>query len=83
MVPNVVGHLKGTFRDIIYLCAARAFSSGTYLPGTWDCGSPVFDVLDHGRHVMSLRSLSSVPLKTCRVGQQCMLNLSISETSSR
>ncbi|GFT90785.1 hypothetical protein TNCV_2777651 [Trichonephila clavipes] len=40
------------------------------------CGSPVVRVSDHGRHVMSL---SPVPLKTCRVGQRCTLNLSRAE----
>ncbi|GFT29779.1 uncharacterized protein TNCV_4891771 [Trichonephila clavipes] len=44
------------------------------------CGSPVVKVSDHGRHVMSS---SPVPLKTRRVGQRCMLNLSKAETSSR
>ncbi|GFY10261.1 uncharacterized protein TNCV_2629401 [Trichonephila clavipes] len=42
-------------------------------------GSPVVKVSDHGRHVMSS---SPVPLKTRRVGQRCMLNLSRAETSS-
>ncbi|GFU55711.1 uncharacterized protein TNCV_1650111 [Trichonephila clavipes] len=44
------------------------------------CGSPVVKVSDHGRHVMSS---SPVPLKTRSVGQQCPLNLSRAETSSR
>ncbi|GFU81017.1 hypothetical protein TNCV_1277621 [Trichonephila clavipes] len=44
------------------------------------CGSPVFKVSDHGRHVMSS---SPVPLKTHRAGQRCTLNLSRAETSSR
>ncbi|GFX34026.1 uncharacterized protein TNCV_912271 [Trichonephila clavipes] len=44
------------------------------------CGSPVVKVSDHVRHVMSS---SPVPLKTCRVGQRCTLNLSRAETSSR
>ncbi|GFW39952.1 hypothetical protein TNCV_5116351 [Trichonephila clavipes] len=44
------------------------------------CGSPVVKVSDHGRHVMSSRT---VPLKTRRVGQRCTLNLSRAETSSR
>ncbi|GFT02188.1 hypothetical protein TNCV_84511 [Trichonephila clavipes] len=44
------------------------------------CGSPVVKVLDHGRHVMI--SIPT-PQKTCRVGQQCTLNLPRSETSSR
>ncbi|GFX33996.1 uncharacterized protein TNCV_911981 [Trichonephila clavipes] len=43
------------------------------------CGSPVVRVSDHGRHVMSS---SPVPLRTCRVGQRCTLNLSRAETSS-
>ncbi|GFT68497.1 hypothetical protein TNCV_1896941 [Trichonephila clavipes] len=47
-------------------------------PGS--CGSPVVKVCDRGRHVMSS---SPVPLKTRRVGQQCTLNLSRAETSSR
>ncbi|GFV69073.1 hypothetical protein TNCV_2929021 [Trichonephila clavipes] len=38
------------------------------------------EVSDHGRHVMSS---SPVPLKTRPVGQQCTLNLSRTETSSR
>ncbi|GFW66999.1 uncharacterized protein TNCV_4688841 [Trichonephila clavipes] len=42
-------------------------------------GSPVVKVSNHGRHVMSS---STVPLKTCRVGQRCTLNLSRAETSS-
>ncbi|GFU68264.1 uncharacterized protein TNCV_1717051 [Trichonephila clavipes] len=37
-------------------------------------------VSDHGRHVISS---SPVPLKTCRVGQRCTLNLSTAETPSR
>ncbi|GFY07167.1 hypothetical protein TNCV_277141 [Trichonephila clavipes] len=45
-----------------------------------DCGSPVVKVSDHGRHIMSS---SPVPLKTCRVGQQCTLNTSRAKTSSR
>ncbi|GFV15569.1 uncharacterized protein TNCV_4835951 [Trichonephila clavipes] len=49
----------------------------TYQQG---CGSPVVKVSDHGKHVMSS---SPVPLKTRRVGQRCMLNLSRAETSSR
>ncbi|GFU44047.1 hypothetical protein TNCV_4963591 [Trichonephila clavipes] len=44
------------------------------------CGSPVVNVSDHGRHVMSS---SPGPLKTRRVGQRCPLNLSRAETSSR
>ncbi|GFV13445.1 uncharacterized protein TNCV_129431 [Trichonephila clavipes] len=44
------------------------------------CGSPVVKVSDHGRHVMSS---SPVPLKTCRVGQRCRLNLSRAEMPSR
>ncbi|GFW02465.1 uncharacterized protein TNCV_2454811 [Trichonephila clavipes] len=44
------------------------------------CGSPVVKVSDHGRHFMSS---SLVPLKTHRVGQRCMLNLSRAQTSSR
>ncbi|GFY25503.1 uncharacterized protein TNCV_2486231 [Trichonephila clavipes] len=44
------------------------------------CGSPVVKVMDHGRHVTSS---SPVPLKTRRVGQRFMLNLSRAETSSR
>ncbi|GFU89519.1 uncharacterized protein TNCV_4802811 [Trichonephila clavipes] len=47
---------------------------------TQGCGSPVVKVSDHGRHVMSS---NSVPLKTRRVGQQCTLNLSRAQTSSR
>ncbi|GFU22262.1 uncharacterized protein TNCV_4856081 [Trichonephila clavipes] len=46
----------------------------------WGCGSPAVKVSDHGRHVMSS---SPVELKTHRVGQRCMLNLSRAETSSR
>ncbi|GFU60241.1 uncharacterized protein TNCV_4249421 [Trichonephila clavipes] len=44
------------------------------------CGSPVVKISDHGRHVMSS---SPLPLKTRRVRQRCMLNLSRAETSSR
>ncbi|GFT87733.1 hypothetical protein TNCV_4000861 [Trichonephila clavipes] len=44
------------------------------------CGSPVVNVSDHGRHVMSS---SPVPLKTRRVGQRCTLNLSRAQMSSR
>ncbi|GFX99817.1 uncharacterized protein TNCV_258561 [Trichonephila clavipes] len=44
------------------------------------CGSPVVKVSNHGRHVMSS---IPVPPKTRRVGQQCTLNLSRTETSSR
>ncbi|GFX31387.1 uncharacterized protein TNCV_2062031 [Trichonephila clavipes] len=44
------------------------------------CGSPVVEVSDHGRHVMSS---NPVPLKTRRVGQRCTLNLSRAQTSSR
>ncbi|GFW84031.1 hypothetical protein TNCV_1662001 [Trichonephila clavipes] len=44
------------------------------------CGSPVVQVSDQGRHVMSS---SPEPLKTRRVGQRCTLNLSRAETSSR
>ncbi|GFX53252.1 uncharacterized protein TNCV_362461 [Trichonephila clavipes] len=44
------------------------------------CGSPVIKVSDHDRHAMSL---IPVPLKTRRVEQRCMLNLSRAETSSR
>ncbi|GFW22601.1 uncharacterized protein TNCV_2764131 [Trichonephila clavipes] len=43
------------------------------------CGSPVVKVSNHDRHVMSS---SPVPLKTRRVGQRYMLNLSRAETSS-
>ncbi|GFX59040.1 uncharacterized protein TNCV_3814741 [Trichonephila clavipes] len=43
-------------------------------------GSPVVKVSDHGRYVMSS---SPVPLKTRREGNQCALNLSRAETSSR
>ncbi|GFX99959.1 uncharacterized protein TNCV_259961 [Trichonephila clavipes] len=46
----------------------------------WGCGSPVVKVSDHDRHVMSS---SPVPLKTRRVGELCMLNLSRAQTSSR
>ncbi|GFV50041.1 uncharacterized protein TNCV_2354261 [Trichonephila clavipes] len=46
---------------------------------TRGCGSPVVNVSDHGRHVMSS---SPVPSKTRRVGQQCPLNLSKAEMSS-
>ncbi|GFV45203.1 hypothetical protein TNCV_2893061 [Trichonephila clavipes] len=44
------------------------------------CGSPVVKVSGHDRHVMSS---SPVPLKAHHVGQQCTLNLSRAETSSR
>ncbi|GFX63283.1 uncharacterized protein TNCV_3896081 [Trichonephila clavipes] len=44
------------------------------------CRSPMVKVSDHGRHVMSS---SPVPLKTHRVGQRCMLNLSRAQMSSR
>ncbi|GFX31760.1 uncharacterized protein TNCV_170931 [Trichonephila clavipes] len=44
------------------------------------CGSPVVKVSDHGRHVISS---NPVPLKTRRVGDQCTLNLSRAQTSSR
>ncbi|GFV79944.1 uncharacterized protein TNCV_1217121 [Trichonephila clavipes] len=43
------------------------------------CGSPVVKKSDHSRHVMSS---SPAPLKTCRVGQRWMLNLSRAQTSS-
>ncbi|GFU59671.1 uncharacterized protein TNCV_3186391 [Trichonephila clavipes] len=46
---------------------------------TLGCGSPVVNVSDHGRHVMSS---SLVPLKTRRVGKRCTLNQSRAETSS-
>ncbi|GFT79438.1 uncharacterized protein TNCV_604421 [Trichonephila clavipes] len=45
---------------------------------TRGCGGPVVKVSNHGRHAMSS---SSVPQKTRRVGQRCLLNLSIAETS--
>ncbi|GFV48138.1 hypothetical protein TNCV_3554171 [Trichonephila clavipes] len=45
-----------------------------------ECSSPVVKVSNHGRHVMSS---SPVPLKTRRVGQRCMLNLSRAQKSSR
>ncbi|GFS91042.1 uncharacterized protein TNCV_2120271 [Trichonephila clavipes] len=44
------------------------------------CGSPVDNVSDHGRPVMSS---NPVPLMTRHVGQRCRLNLSRAETSSR
>ncbi|GFW51979.1 uncharacterized protein TNCV_1189101 [Trichonephila clavipes] len=44
------------------------------------CGSLVVKVSDRGWHVTSS---SPVPLKTRRVGEQCMLNLSRAQTSSR
>ncbi|GFV19031.1 hypothetical protein TNCV_4759161 [Trichonephila clavipes] len=44
------------------------------------CGSPVVKVSDHGRHVMSS---SPLPLKTRRVRQICLLNLSRAQASSR
>ncbi|GFU46235.1 uncharacterized protein TNCV_2155661 [Trichonephila clavipes] len=47
---------------------------------TRGCGSPVVKVSDDGRHVVSS---SKVPLKTRRVGEPCMLNLSRAQTSSR
>ncbi|GFX33842.1 hypothetical protein TNCV_3962511 [Trichonephila clavipes] len=47
---------------------------------TWGCGSPVVKTSDNGRHAMSS---SPVPLKTRRVGQRCMLNLSRADKSSR
>ncbi|GFX29914.1 hypothetical protein TNCV_4750421 [Trichonephila clavipes] len=43
------------------------------------CGSPVVRVSDLDSHAMSS---SPVPVKTCRVGQLCTLNLSRAETSS-
>ncbi|GFU25947.1 uncharacterized protein TNCV_5104461 [Trichonephila clavipes] len=43
------------------------------------CGSPVVNISDHGRHVMSS---SPVPLNNHRVGDRCTLNLSRAETSS-
>ncbi|GFU68677.1 uncharacterized protein TNCV_308921 [Trichonephila clavipes] len=43
------------------------------------CGSPVGKILDEGRHITSS---SPVPLKTCRVGQRCSLNMSKAQTSS-
>ncbi|GFW73585.1 uncharacterized protein TNCV_1540401 [Trichonephila clavipes] len=45
-----------------------------------DRDSRVVKVSDHGRHVMSS---SPVSLKTRRVGERCMLNLSRAQTSSR
>ncbi|GFV92063.1 hypothetical protein TNCV_1894991 [Trichonephila clavipes] len=47
---------------------------------TEGCGSPVFKVSDHDRHVMSL---SPVPLKTRHVGQRFTFNLSRAQTFSR
>ncbi|GFV40206.1 uncharacterized protein TNCV_3823061 [Trichonephila clavipes] len=44
------------------------------------CGSPGVKASNHDRHVMSS---SPVPLKTCRIGQRCTLNLSRTETSSQ
>ncbi|GFX04786.1 hypothetical protein TNCV_2247691 [Trichonephila clavipes] len=44
------------------------------------CGSPVVKVSDHGTYVTSS---SPVPLKTHRVGEQCTINLSIAQASSR
>ncbi|GFS54530.1 hypothetical protein TNCV_1742801 [Trichonephila clavipes] len=44
------------------------------------CGIPVVKISDQGRHAMSS---SPVSLKTRRVGQRCMLNLSRAEMSSR
>ncbi|GFY26383.1 uncharacterized protein TNCV_25801 [Trichonephila clavipes] len=44
------------------------------------CGSPVVEVSDHGRHVMSS---SPVPLKTHRVRERCTVNLSKAQKSSR
>ncbi|GFX20626.1 uncharacterized protein TNCV_4269581 [Trichonephila clavipes] len=44
------------------------------------CGSPVIEVSDDGRHVMSS---SPVPLKNHRVEQRCTLNRTRVETSSR
>ncbi|GFS74089.1 uncharacterized protein TNCV_3280501 [Trichonephila clavipes] len=52
------------------------------LPYYRGCSSPVVKVSDHGRHVMCV-SLSPLPLKTCRVGQQCTLDMSRTETSLR
>ncbi|GFX84034.1 uncharacterized protein TNCV_4858421 [Trichonephila clavipes] len=43
-------------------------------------GSPVVKVSDHGRHVMSL---SPIPLKICRLGEEYALNLSRTQTYSR
>ncbi|GFV02394.1 uncharacterized protein TNCV_1023221 [Trichonephila clavipes] len=56
------------------------FTCALFRPRMEGCGSPVVRVPDHGRYVMSS---SPVPLKTCRVGQRCTLNLSRAETSSR
>ncbi|GFU26769.1 uncharacterized protein TNCV_1838261 [Trichonephila clavipes] len=48
---------------------------------TWHCcGSPVVQVSDHGKHVMSS---GTVPLKIRPVGQRCTLNLSRAEKFSR
>ncbi|GFW33101.1 hypothetical protein TNCV_2110311 [Trichonephila clavipes] len=46
----------------------------------WGYGSPVVKVSNYGRRVMSS---TLVPLKTRRVGERCMLNLSRAETSSQ
>ncbi|GFW14465.1 hypothetical protein TNCV_298851 [Trichonephila clavipes] len=55
-------------------------TDGSYKSSAPGCGSPVVKVSDHGRHVMSS---SPVSLKTRRVGERCMLNLSRAETPSR
>ncbi|GFY35136.1 uncharacterized protein TNCV_5045111 [Trichonephila clavipes] len=51
----------------------------TFYHNKGGCGSPMVQVSDHGRHVMSS---SPVPLKTRRVGERCALNLSRAQTSS-
>ncbi|GFX30358.1 uncharacterized protein TNCV_1964641 [Trichonephila clavipes] len=61
---------KGKKRNKILLSSLRCWEG---------CGCPVVKVSDDGRHVMSS---SLVPLKTLRVGQRWMLNLSIAETFS-
>ncbi|GFX38636.1 hypothetical protein TNCV_3476261 [Trichonephila clavipes] len=54
-------------------------SNPFFQPQTWDCGSLVVKVPDHGKHAMSS---SLVPLKTRRVEERCTLNLLRAQTSS-
>ncbi|GFX14123.1 uncharacterized protein TNCV_1766191 [Trichonephila clavipes] len=58
----------------------QKFFGALFRYGSRGCGRPIVKVSDHGMHVMNS---SPVPLKTRRVGQRCVLNMSRTETSSR
>ncbi|GFW07757.1 hypothetical protein TNCV_3918901 [Trichonephila clavipes] len=62
------GQAQNTFRSASLVCSCSG------------CGSLGVKVLDRG---WLAPSSSPVPLKTHRVGQQCTLNLSRAQTSSR